>query len=163
MNTHYHVWTYVRAEDGTIRSMERDDRAYPTGRQAFYALTYGRNQWLLGRVEQCAFGALCQPPPTEMFVNHMPFGPRYVTLEQLESSIKSTNPSARRSHLMQLRADLHAAGRFRSIDEVRAEQRQVEMDAEAARFLRENLGEQGTDRGKAPQKDPRRISPPPSP
>ena len=74
MDTHYHIWFYRRAPDGTIRSMERDGTIFPTRRKANYALSDGRQYWKAGQVLQCVDGAFCQPLPEEMVDRNMPFG-----------------------------------------------------------------------------------------
>ena len=83
MDTHYHIWYYRRDQDGTIRSMERDDSTYPTRRKANYALSDGRQYWKAGQVLQCVVGAFCQPMPDEMVDRGVPFGPKYIGIEQL--------------------------------------------------------------------------------
>ena len=75
MDTHYHIWFYRRAPDGTIRSMERDGTIFPTRRKANYALSDGRQYWKAGQVLQCVDGAFCQPLPEEMVDRNVPFGP----------------------------------------------------------------------------------------
>ena len=44
------------------------------------------------QVLQCVDGAFCQPLPEEMVDRGMPFGPKYVALEQLEDQAKSIRP-----------------------------------------------------------------------
>lgn len=137
MDTHYHIWHYRRAPDGTIRSMERDDEEYPTRRKANYALSDGRRYWRAGQVLQCVDGAFCQPMPEEMVDRGMPFGPRYVSVGQLAEQARSIRPAAKHVKAMKQREELDAAGRIRSLEAVRAEleQRQAEVDAELAQLL----------------------------
>ena len=161
MHYHYHAWIYDRAKDGKLRPLELEDRDYPTPGQARMALTDGRTRWKSGRVDRCVLGAYCQSLPVEIFVNTLPFGRKYIFLHELEAGIRSTNSSEKRILVMRLRDELHAAGFFRSIEEVSAELRRAERDAEADRFLRENLGGQGSSGRQAPQKDPWSIPPPP--
>ena len=66
MDTHYHIWGYVRDEDGTIRSMERDDTVYTTSRKANYTLSDGRQYWKAGQVLQCVDSAFCKPMPEDI-------------------------------------------------------------------------------------------------
>ena len=132
MGTHYHIWRYVRDEDGTIRFMERDDQVYPKRRQANYALTDGRQYWKAGQVLQCVDGAFCQPLPEEMVDRGMPFGPKCVALEQLEDQAKSIRPAVKHVKAMKHRDELDAEGRIKSLETVRAElvERQAAVDAE---------------------------------
>ena len=53
MCTHYHIWRYVRGKDGTIRSIERNDRVYPKRRQANYSLAKGHQCWKADQILQC--------------------------------------------------------------------------------------------------------------
>ena len=103
MDTHYHIWYYRRDPEGTIRSMERDDHVYPTRRKANYALSDGRQYWKAGQVLQCVDGAFCQPLPEEMVDRGMPFGPKYVALEQLEEQAKSIRPAVKHVKAMKHR------------------------------------------------------------
>lgn len=139
MDTHYHIWFYRRAPDGTIRSMERDGTIFPTRRKANYALSDGRQYWKAGQVLQCVDGAFCQPLPEEMVDRNMPFGPKYVAIEQLAEQARSIRPAAKHVLAMKERDELDAVGRIRSLEAVRAElaARQVEVDAELARLLRQ--------------------------
>ena len=134
MDTHYHIWLYRRAGDGTIRSMERDDVVYPTRRKANYALSDGRMYWHAGQVLQCVDGAFCQPMAEEMVDRGMPFGPKYVAIEQLADQARSIRPAAKRVRAMEQREELHASGRIRSLESVSTElgERQAEVDAEIA-------------------------------
>ena len=152
MGTHYHIWYYRRAGDGTIRSMERDDTVYPTRRKANYALSDGRQYWKAGQALQCVDGAFCQPMPDEMVDRGMPFGPKYVDIEQLADQAKSIRPAAKHVKAMKLRDELDATGRIKSLEAVRAElaERQAEVDAEMARLL-----EQVSLEDESPVKDPR--------
>ena len=127
MDTHYHIWRYRRAPDGTIRSMERDDTAYPTRRRANYALSDGHHYWRVGQVLKCVDTAFCQSMPEEMADRGMPFGPRYVSVGQLAKQARSIHPAA--------------VGRIKSIEAVRAElaEHQAGVDAELVRLLREIL------------------------
>ena len=140
MDTHYHIWLYRRAEDGTIRFMERDETPYTTRRKANYALSDGRQYWSAGQVLQCVGGAFCQPMPDEMVDRGMPFGPKYVAIEQLAEQAKSIRPAAKHVKAMKLREELDAAGRIKSLEAVRAElaERQAEVDAELARLLQQH-------------------------
>ena len=45
MDTHYHIWLYRRAGDGTIRSMERDDVIYPTRRKANFKTRFTHHKY----------------------------------------------------------------------------------------------------------------------
>ena len=141
MDTHYHIWYYRRAPDGTISSMERDDTAYPTRRKANYALSDGRHYWKAGQVLQCVDGTFCQPVPEEMVDRGMPFGSRYVSIGQLADQAKSIRPAAKHVKAMKEREELDAAGRIKSLEAVRAElaERQGEVDAELARLLQQSL------------------------
>ena len=137
MEVHYHIWLYRRALDGTISSMERDDRAFSTRRKANYALSDGRQYWKAGQVLQCLDGAFCQPMPEEMADRGMPFGPKYVAIEQLADQAKSIRPAAKHVKAMQQREELDAAGRIKSLEVVRAEigEYQAEVDAEIAQLI----------------------------
>ena len=137
--THYHIWHYRRDEEGTIRSMERDDTAYPTRRKANYALSDGRQYWKGGQVLQCVDGAFCRPMPEEMEDRGIPFGPKYVALKQLADQARSIRPALKHVRARQQREELDAAGRIRSLEEVKAElaQRQVQVDAELIRLLQQ--------------------------
>ena len=137
MTTHYHTWRYVRDEDGTISSMLRDHHVYHNRRRANYALSDGRQYWRAGQVLQCVDGAFCQPLPQEMVDRDMPFGPQYVTIEQLEVQAKSIRPAAKHVKAMKLREELDAAGRIKSLEAVKAEltERQAAIDAEIADIL----------------------------
>ena len=153
MDTHYHIWLYRRAEDGTIRSMERDDVVYPTMRRANYALSDGRMYWNAGQVLQCVDGAFCQPMPEEMVDRGMPFGPKYVAIEQLADQARSIRPAAKRVKAMEQREQLDASGRIKSLEAVKAEigESQAEVDAEIAQLVAQlHTGEtkaQGRDPG----------------
>ena len=61
MDTHYHLWLYRRAEDGTIRSMERADKVCPTRPKANYTLSDVRQYWKADQVLQYVDGGFCQP------------------------------------------------------------------------------------------------------
>ena len=137
MDTHYHSWYYRRAEDGTIRSMERDDTVYSTRRKANYVLSDGRQYWKAGQILQCTDGAFCQPMPDEMVDRGMPFGPKYVAIEQLAEQAKSIRPAAKHVKAMRQRDELDAVGRIRSLKEVKAElaNRQAEVEAELTKPL----------------------------
>ena len=154
MDTHYHIWLYRRAEDGTIRSMERDDVVYPTRRRANYALSDGRMYWTAGQVLQCVDGAFCQPIPEEMVDRGLPFDPKYVAIEQLADQARSIRPAAKRVKAMEQRAELDAAGRIRSLESVSAElgEGQAEVEAEIAQLVAQlHTGEteaQGRDPGR---------------
>ena len=139
MGTHYHIWRYVRDEDGTIRSMERDDTVYTTRRKANYALSDGRQYWKAGQVLQCVDGAFCEPMPEEMVDRGVPFGPKYVALEQLADQARSIRPALKHVRAMQQREELDAVGRTRSLQEVKAEltERQAEVDPELTKLLQD--------------------------
>ena len=139
MDTHYHIWYYRLSQDGTIRSMEGDDTVFPTRRKANYALSYRRQYWNAGQVLQCVDGAFCQPIPKEMVDRGMPFGPKYVSIEQIENQAESIRPAAKRVKAMKQRDELDAAGRIKSLEAVKAElaERQAEVDAELTRLLRQ--------------------------
>ena len=103
MDTHYHIWLYRRAGDGTSRSVERDEVVHPTRRGANYALSDGRMYWKAGKVLQCVDGAFCQPMPEEMVGRGMPFGPKYVAIEQLADQARSIRPAFKRNGAMEQR------------------------------------------------------------
>ena len=140
MGTHYHIWRYVRDKDGTIRFMERDDQVYPKRRQANYALTDGRQYWKAGQVLQCVDGTFCQTLPQEMVERGMPFGPKYVAIEQLQDQAKSIRPVGKHIEAMKLRDELDAQGRIKSLEAVKAElaERQAQVETELARLLEQN-------------------------
>ena len=102
-----------------------------------YALSDGRQYWKAGQVLQCVDGAFCQPMPQEMVDQGMPFGPRYVSVEQLAEQARSIRPALKRVEAMKMRDELDAPGRITSLEAVKAElfQRQAEVDAELARLL----------------------------
>ena len=158
MDTHYHIWLYLRAEDGTIRSMERDDVVYPTRRKANYAPSDGRMYWSAGQVLQCVDGAFCEPMPEEMVDRGMPFGPKYVAIEQLADQAKSIRPAAKRVKAMEQREELDAAGRIKSLEAAKAElgERQPEVDAESAQLV----AQVHTGETEAQGRDTRRWFPP---
>ena len=135
-DTHYHIRYYRRDRDGTILLMERDDHVYPTRRKANYALSDGRQYWKAGQVLQCVDGAFCQPLPEEMVDRGMPFGPKYVALEQLEDQAKSIRPAVKHVKAMKHRDELDAEGRIKSLEAVRAGlvERQAAVDAELAQL-----------------------------
>ena len=146
MDTHYHIWFYRRAPDGTIRAMERNDTDFPTRRKANYALSDGRQYWKAGQVLQCVDGAFCQPMSDEMVDRGMPFGPQYVSIEQLADQAKSIRPVAKRVQAMREREVLDAAGRIKSLEAIKAEfvEQQVALDAELVQLLQEvHPGEKG--------------------
>ena len=158
MDTHYHIWLYRRAGDGTIRSMERDDVVYSTRRRANYALSDGRMYWNAGQVLQCVDGAFCQPMPEEMVDRGLPFGPKYVAIEQLADQARSIRPAAKRVKAMEQREELDASGRIKSLEAVKAElgESQAQVDAEIAQLLAQlHPGETETQ-----GRDPRRWFPP---
>ena len=144
MDTHYHIWRYRRAQDGTIRSMERDEELYPTRRRANYALSDGRQYWNAGQVLQCVDGAFCRPMPEEMVDRGMPFGPRYVSVGQLADQARSIRPAAKHVKAMKEREELDAAGRIRSLEAVRAElaEQQAQIATELTELLRQLLHEE---------------------
>ena len=137
MDTHYHIWLYRRAEDGTIRSMERDDVVYPTRRRANYALSDGRMYWNAGQVLQCVDGAFCQPMPEEVVDRGVPFGPKYVAIEQLADQARSIRPAAKRVKAMEQREELDASGSIQSLEAVKAEigEYQAGVDVEIAQLV----------------------------
>ena len=146
METHYHIWFYKRAPDGTIRSMERYDRLYPTRRQANYALSDGRQYWKAGQALQCVDGAFCQPLPDEMVDRGIPFGPKYVAIEQLADQAKSIRPAAKHVKAMKQREELDAVGRIKSLEAIKVEfvEHQAAVDAELGQLLQQVLpGEKG--------------------
>ena len=106
MDTHCHIWYYRRAPDGTIRSIERDDTVFPTRRKANYALSDRRQYWKAGQVLQCVDGAFCQPMPEEMVDRGMPFGRKYVSIEQLAEQARSIRPAAQHVKAMKHRDEL---------------------------------------------------------
>ena len=116
--------------------MDRGDQVYPTRRKANYALSDGRQYWKAGQVLQCVDGAFCQPLPEEMVDRGMPFGPKYVTIEQLENQAKSIRPAVKHVKAMKHRDELDAEGRIKSLETVRAElaERQAAVDAEIAQL-----------------------------
>ena len=140
MDIHYHIWHYRRDPDGTIRSMERDDSTYPTRRKANYALSDGRQYWKAGQVLQCVDGAFCQPMPDDMVDRGVPFGPKYVAIEQLAEQAKSIRPAAKHVKALKQREELDATGRIKSLEAVRAElaERQAEVDSEIAGLLQKH-------------------------
>ena len=139
MGIHYHIWLYRRDPDGTIRAMERDDTVFPTRRKANYALSDGRQYWNAGQVLQCVDGAFCQPMPDEMVDRGMPFGPQYVSIEQLADQAKSIRPVAKRVQAMREREVLDAAGRIKSLEAIKAElvEHQAALDAELIQLLQQ--------------------------
>ena len=140
MDTHFHIWHYIRDKGGTIRSMERDDRVYSKRRQANYALTDGRKYWRAGQVLQCVDGAFCQPLPGEVVDRGkgMLFGGKYEAIEQLEDEAESIRPASKHVKAMKIRDELDAAGRIKSLKAVKVEldERQAEVNAELARLLK---------------------------
>ena len=158
MDTHYHIWRYVRDEDGTIRFMERDDQVYPKRRQANYALTDGRQYWRAGQVLQCVDGAFCQPLPEEMVDRGMPsLGSKYVAIDQLEEQARSIRPAAKHVKAMKLRDELGAAGRIKKLEAVKVElaEHLAGIDAELARLVRQGEPKQGdTTMSQLVDKDP---------
>ena len=117
--------------------MERSDGTYTTRSQANYALTDRRNRWSAGQVLQCKEGAFCEPLPEEMVDRAMPFGPRYVPLEQLEDQAESIRPSAKRTKAIEHRDRLDAAGRIKSLKQVQSElaDQQAAIDTEISELL----------------------------
>ena len=134
MDTHYHIWYYRRDRDGTIRSMERDDRIYPKRRQANYVLSDGRKYWKAGQVLQCVNGAFCQPLPKERVDWGISSPPKYVPIGQLEDEAQSIRPALKHSKAMKLRDELDAQGRVNSPEAELAEiaYRQATVNAELA-------------------------------
>ena len=119
--------------------MERDDTVYTTRRKANYTLSDGRQYWKAGQVLQCVDGAFCKPMPEEMVDRGVPFGPKYVALEQLADQARSIRPALKHVRAMQQREELDAVGRIRSLQEVKAElsERQSEVDAELTKLLQD--------------------------
>ena len=66
----------------------------------------------------------------------MPFGPKYVALEQLEDQAKSIRPAVKHVKAMKHRDELEAEGRIKSLEAVRAElaEHQAAVDAEIAQL-----------------------------
>ena len=62
----------------------------------------------------------------------MPFGPKYLAIEQLADQAKSIRPAAKHVKAMKQRDELDAAGSIKSLEAVKAElaERQAEVDAE---------------------------------
>ena len=75
--------------------------------------------------------------PDEMVDRGMPFGPKYVDIQQLADQAKSIRPAAKHVKAMKLRGELDATGLILSLEAVRAElaERQAEVDAEMTRLL----------------------------
>ena len=94
MDTHYHIWYYRTAPDGTIGSMERDHTTYPTRRKANYALSDGREKWKAGQVLQCVDGAFCQPKSQETLFWEI-IGAKPFTFADLADQAKSIRPAAK--------------------------------------------------------------------
>ena len=119
--------------------MERDDTVYTTRRKANYTLSDGRQYWKAGQVLQCVDGGFCKPMPEEMVDRGVPFGPKYVALEQLADQARSIRPTLKHVRAMRQREELDAAGRSRSLQEVKAEltERQAEVDAELTKLLQD--------------------------
>ena len=115
MDTHYHIWYYRRAPDGTIGSMERDHTTYPTRRKANYALSDGRKYWNAGQVLQCVDGAFCQPKPQEILDWGMPSPGRF-TIADLADQAKSIRPAAKQVIAATELERRRAAGRIMSHD-----------------------------------------------
>ena len=67
----------------------------------------------------------------------MPFGPKYVAIEQLADQARSIRPAAKRVKAMEQRGELDAAGRIKSLEAVKAGigERQAEVDAETAQLV----------------------------
>ena len=82
----------------------------------------------------CFDGAFCQPLPEEMVDRGIPFGPKYVAIEQLADQAKSIRPAAEHIQAMKQRDELGAAARIKSIEALKADfaQRQAEVNAELA-------------------------------
>ena len=154
MDTHHHIWLHRRAADGTIRSTERDEVVYPTRRRANYALSDGRMYWNAGQVLQCVDGAFCQPMAEEMVDRGMPYGPKYVAIEQLADQARSIRPAAKRVKAMEQREELDASGRIKSLEAVKAEL--GEYQAEVAQLI----AQVHTGETEAQVRDPRRWFPP---
>ena len=117
--------------------MERDDTVFPTRRKANYALSDGRQYWSAGQVLQCVGAAFCRPLPDEMVDRGMPFGPKYVPIEQLANQAKSIRPVAKHVQAMRERELLDGAGRIKSLEAVKVElaEHQAAVDAELAQLL----------------------------
>ena len=143
MNTHYHIWQYRRAQDGTIRSMERDDVAYPNRRKANYALSDGRRYWKAGQVLQCVDGVFCQPMPEGMPDRGLPSGSKYMTVSQLADRAKSIRPSAKYVKAMKELDEHGADALIKSVpmlkDEIAAINERAKPDIERGQRLRQSL------------------------
>ena len=59
--------------------------------------------------------------PDEMVDRGMPFGPKYVDIQQLADQAKSIMPAAKHVKAMKLRGELDATGLILSLEAVRAE------------------------------------------
>ena len=92
--------------------------------------------WKAGQVLQCVDGAFCQPLPEEMVDRGMPYGPKYVAIEQLENQAKSIRPAVKHVKAMKHRDELDAEGADQEPGGVRAElaERQAAVDAEIAQL-----------------------------
>ena len=137
METYYHAWLYRRALDGAISSMERDHAVFSTLHKANYALSDGRQYWSAGQALQCVAGAFCQPLPDEIVDQNMPFGPKYVPIEQLAEQGKSIRPSAKHVKVIEERELLDADGRIKGLEAVKAElvERQSAVDSKLAQLM----------------------------
>ena len=93
--------------------------------------------WNAGQVLQCVDGAFCQPMPEEVVDRGVPFGPKYVAIEQLADQARSIRPAAKRVKAMEQREELDASGRTKSLEAVKPElgESQAEVDAEIAQLL----------------------------
>ena len=79
--------------------------------------------------------------PEGMVDRGMPFGPKYMALEQLADQAKSIRPALKHVRAMQQREELDAAGRIKSLEEVKAElaERQAQVDTELAELFQDVL------------------------
>ena len=67
----------------------------------------------------------------------MPYGPKYVAIEQLAVQAKSIRPAVKHVKAMKERDELDEAGRIKNLEAVKAElaERQAEVDAELTTLL----------------------------
>lgn len=67
----------------------------------------------------------------------MPFGPKYVAIEQLENLAKSIRPAVKHVKAIKRRNELNAEGRIKSLEAVKAElaEPQEQVDAEITTHL----------------------------
>ena len=67
----------------------------------------------------------------------MPFGPKYVAIEQPENQANSIRPAVKHVEAMKRRDELNAEGRIKSLEAVKAElaEPQEQVDAEITKLL----------------------------